>query len=82
MEYAALIVLVLGAIALYYGLLVRKQNLRRRDRRQRRLFAPIEHRKGQRRQGDLNTRLGWALWLLRGKPVIRQGRPPRNQGRL
>ena len=82
MEYAALLVLALGAIALYFILMVRRQNLRKKDRRQRRLFAPIEHRKGQRRRGDLNTRLGWALWLLRGRPVIRQTRPPGNRERV
>ena len=76
MAYLALLLFALGAVALYYALLVRKQNIRRRDRRQRRLFAPIERRRGQRRQGDLNTRLGWALWLMRGKPVIRRA-PPR-----
>ena len=77
MAYIALLLLALGALALHYGLRIRKENLRQRDRRQRRLFAPIERRRGQRRQGDLNTRLGWALWLMRGKPVIRRTTPRR-----
>jgi hypothetical protein len=61
------IIAILGVAALFglFLLSIHLKDMRKRQRRKMRLFAPIEHRRRDRRTGAFSSYLAWAMGARR-----------------
>lgn len=58
-------ILVVTALFGLFLLSIHLKDMRKRERRRKRLFAPIEHRRRERRRGSFGAYLAWAMGARR-----------------